>query len=221
MNKKKKSYLILKINLINNCSQQFGGSEFAIQGSLGCSIEEARAFKEAYDKGFSGIAKFKERGSKFVREHGYIEICKATGHRMYWWDWTKWKEVQKSFTSEFWEEYKRKHKGTGDLICQEVKEHFQAASKWDRMALNGPTQGTGIIILKTAATNLYKWIIDNNLFGKVKFCAFVHDEILAEYPKEVSNFPKVLENEMFKAAAIYCKSVPIPAEAEVSDHWVH
>ena len=29
-------------------SQQFGGSEFAIQGAMGCTLEEAKAFKYAY-----------------------------------------------------------------------------------------------------------------------------------------------------------------------------
>ena len=33
-------------------SQQFGGSEFAIQNSMGCSLEEAQEFKNAYDSGF-------------------------------------------------------------------------------------------------------------------------------------------------------------------------
>lgn len=140
---------------------------------------------------------------------------------MRWWDWCIWKKRQESFNSDFWEDYKINHKNTGDSINLSVKHHFQAASKWDRMALNAPTQGQGCIILKTAAIMLYKWIIDNNLFDKVKLCAFVHDEILAEYPKELKDFPKIVEDTMFKAAAIYCKAVPIPAEAEVSDHWVH
>lgn len=218
--KKKRPDLRKKVKPIE-FSQQFGGSEYAIQGSLGCSIEEARVFKEAYDKGFSGITIFKNQGSKFVRSHGYVELCKATGHRMYWHDWKEWKARQSSFTPEFWDDYKLHHKGTGDSICQEVKMHFQAASKWDRMALNGPTQGTGCIILKTAATNLYKWIIDNNLFGKIKLCALVHDEILAEYPKELNDFPKILEDIMEKAAAKFCKSLPIPAEAEVGTCWKH
>lgn len=200
---------------------QFGGSAFGLSQQLGCSLEEAEDYVNKYYSKFKGIANFKEKGSKFVRENGYVEMCKATGHRMYWWDWEHWKDVQKSFNQDFWEEYRLYHKGTGDNVCKQVKEHFQAASKWDRMALNGPTQGTGCIILKTAATNLYKWIINNNLFNKVKICALVHDEILAEYPKEVSNFPRVLETIMQEAAAIYCKSLPIPAEAEVSDHWVH
>lgn len=218
--KKKRPDLRKKVKPIE-FSQQFGGSEFAIASSLGCSLEEAKSFKVAYDTGFKGISKFKEVGSRFVKEHGYVEICKDTGHRMYWWDWKHWKKVHQSFDNNFWEDYKLNHKGNNDDVCKKVKEHFQASSKWDKMALNGPTQGCGAIILKTAATNLYHWIIDNNLFGKVKICALVHDEILAEYPKELDNFPKILEDTMFKAAAIYCKSVPIPAEAEVSNHWVH
>lgn len=203
-------------------SQQFGGSEFAIASSLGCSIEEASKFKTAYDNGFKGIAEFKKKGSAFVRSHGYVLINPITGHKMYWWDWKKWKEEQKSYTQDFWEEYRQYHKSTGDEIALQVKHHFQAASKWDRMALNAPTQGTGSIIIKTAAINLFKWIIDNNLFGKVKLCAMVHDELLVEFPKNIINiFPHTLESIMFNAAAQYCKKVPIPAEAEVGDHWIH
>ena len=122
-------------------SQQFGGSEFAIQNSMGCSIEEAREFKNAYDSGFPGISEFKKKGSEFVRKNGYILMCKYSGHKMFWWDHDKWLERQKKFTQEFWEEYRDKHKNTGDRIALEVKHHFQAASKWDRMALNAPTQG--------------------------------------------------------------------------------
>lgn len=203
-------------------SQQFGGSEHAIASSLGCSIEEAMKFKTAYDKGFAGITKFKERGSKFVRSHGYILITPVTGHKMYWWDWNKWKEENKEFTPEFWEEYRSKHKGTNDEIAQKVRHHFQVQSKYDRMALNTPTQGTGSCIIKTAAINLFKWIIENNLFGKVKLCAMVHDELLVEIPESIKDtFPSILENIMLKAAAVFCKKVPIPAEAEVSTCWVH
>ena len=68
-------------------------------------------------------------------------MCKYSGHKMYWWDHDKWLERQRSFTQEFWEEYKAKHKGTNDAIAQEVSMHAKAASKYDRMALNAPTQG--------------------------------------------------------------------------------
>lgn len=201
---------------------QFGGSAFGLAKQLGCSEEEAQRYVDAYYGKFKGIKQFKEYGSRSVRQNGYVLINPITGHKMYWWDWQQWKEEQQKYTSEFWDEYKMYHKGTGDKIAKEVKRHFQVQSKYDRMALNAPTQGTGAIIIKTAAINLLYWIVNNNLFGKVKLCAMVHDELLVEFPKELKDtFPHILEDIMFNAAAFYCKKVPIPAEAEVSDHWVH
>ena len=157
-------------------SQQFGGSAQAIASSLGCSMEEAEQIASAYLTGFPGIAKFKSEGSKAVRKNGYVLMCKHTGHKMYWWDHDKWLERQKSFTPEFWEEYKAYHKGTNSIVAQEVREHFQAASKWDRMALNAPTQNTGVVILKDAMTDFFNYIVDNKLFGIVKIVALVHDK---------------------------------------------
>lgn len=199
----------------------FGAAANTISQAADCSIEQAQEYINTLDKEFIGTSEFAKRGSKFVREHGYVLINKYTGHKMYWWDWDIWKKRQNSFTQTFWEEYKKYHKGTGDSIALEVRQHFQAASKWDRMARNSPTQGTGATILKLACINLFKWILDNNLFGKVKLCALVHDEICCEFPKELTIFAKTLESIMEKAATEYCKSLPIPAEASISDHWIH
>ena len=203
-------------------SQQFGGSEFAIQGAMGCTMEEALAFKQAYDSGFPGIADFKKRGSEFVRKNGYILMCQYSGHKMYWYDHDEWVERQKSFTQQFWEEYRTKHKGTGDAIAQEVSMHFKAASKYDRMALNAPTQGSGIVILKMAMTDFFNWIVDNGYFKMVELAALVHDEANVVYPIELHDVvPKKLQECMEKAASIICTKVPIPAEAEIAPYWKH
>ena len=202
-------------------SQQFGGSEYAIMGAMGCSLEEATAFRDAYAEGFPGIAEFKKKGSQFVRKNGYILMCKETGHKMYWWDHKEWLERQKSFTPEFWDDYKLHHKGTGDSIAVMVSMHFKAASKYDRLALNSVTQGTGAVILKDSLITLFNWIVDHNQFGYVEIAAVVHDEIDCIYPDQLDEFPKVLEDIMEKSAAKYCHKLPIPAEAEVSDCWVH
>ena len=201
-------------------SQQFGGSARAIASSLGCPLEEAEEIAAAYLNGFPGIAKFKSEGSKAVRQKGYVLMCKYTGHKMYWWDHDKWLKRQESFTQEFWENYRAKHKGTGDAIAMEVREHFQAASKWDRMALNAPTQNTGIVILKDSITTFFNYIVDNNLFGVVKIVALVHDEANIEYPKDL-NMDVILKQCMENSAAKYCKSLPIPAEASVGTFWIH
>lgn len=119
----------------------FGAAAPTIAQSANCSVEQAQEYIDRLDKGFTGISRFAREGSKFVRKNGYVLINKYTGHKMYWWDHNKWLERQKSFTSEFWDEYKAYHKGTTSRVALEVREHFQAASKWDRMARNAPTQG--------------------------------------------------------------------------------
>lgn len=206
-------------------AMQFGGSALAVSQNLQCSLEEAETIVNNYMKTFSGISAFKNKGSKFVRQNGYVLMNKYTGHKMYWWDHDKWLERQKSFTQEFWEEYRTKHKGTGDNVAMSVKEHFQAASKWDRMALNAPTQGCGSNCLKRAITMLFNWIVDNNYFHVILLTALVHDETCWDYPKELEEgdypFSKRIADTMEKAAAEFCKALPVPAEPAVGDHWIH
>ena len=203
-------------------SQQFGGSPIAIQNAMGCTLEEAILYAEGYNKGFPGIAKFKIKGAKEVRSKGYVLLNPITGHKTYWWDWKIWKERQKSYTHSFWEDYKINHKGNKeDPVCQMVSFDAKVASKWDRKALNSVTQGTGAIILKESQIDVFNWVVQGGNFGIILLNNLTHDEANWEYPKEIIEFPKILKSYMEKTAAKYCKSLPIPADAEISDHWVH
>ena len=199
----------------------FGAAAPTISKSADCSVEEAQSYIDTLDREFSGVSSFAKKGSLFVRSHGYIVINPITGHKVYWWDWNKWKEENAEFTQKFWEEYRDYHKGTNDEVAQKVRHHFQSAGYYDRLARNAVTQGTGAIIMKTAMKKLFDWIVDNGWFNKVHICVCVHDELDCDYPKECTEFPKVLEEIMEDSAAIYCKSLPIPADPEVSNHWVH
>lgn len=193
-------------------SQQFGGGAGAVADALGCSRQEASKFVKAYADGFKGVSAFKEKGSRFVRKNGYIVICKYTGHRLIWQDFAKWREIE---DMPKWLQER-------ELTPAELKEHDGAAAKWDRLALNVVTQGTGIIILKYAMTMFFKWIVDNGYFDKVLICDLVHDEAVVEYPEDLKDIvvPK-LKLAMEKAASVFCKSLPIPAEPETGDHWIH
>lgn len=188
---------------------------------MGCSIEEAQAFVDAYNNGFKGIAEFKKKGAQFVKSHGYVVMSPMTGHCMYWWDWENWKKEQESFTEEFWNGYRDHHKGTGDEIATMVKRHFQAGSKWERMALNAPTQGQGIVILKYAMIKFFNWIVDNDLFNKVLICNLVHDEACIEYPESMPEVSNILKEDMEYAASVFCKKLNIPASPEVGKFWIH
>lgn len=201
---------------------QFGGSAFGLATQLAIPEETAQKYVDSYYNKFKGIADFKKKGSEFVRKNGYILMCKYSGHKMYWWDHQEWLKRQESFTQQFWDEYRTKHKGTGDYIAQEVSMHFRAASKWDRMALNGPTQGSGIVILKMAMTDFFNWIVDNGYFGIVELSALVHDEANIIYPKTLHDIvPKKLQECMEKAAGIICTKLPIPAQVECGPYWIH
>lgn len=70
-------------------------------------------------------------------------------------------------------------------------------------------------------TDLFYWIVKSGYFGKVEISASIHDELNCIYPEEISDFPAILEKIMENAAAMYCKSLPIPAVAEVADYWKH
>ena len=202
---------------------QFGSDGTAVAPQLKIPVEEARQLVINLLNGMTGLKSFKEKWSKFVLDNGYMPILSETGHRGYWHDWEHWKNVLASYTKEFWDNYKLFHKGTGDDVCKEVKQHFQAKSKWcDRMSLNLPTQGGGAVCLKEAATALYHWVIDNGCWGKILFVNFTHDEINSEFPEELKDiYPKIVAKLMQDACAKYYHKLPIPAEPSVSDHWVH
>lgn len=193
-------------------SQQFGGSAKAIQNALGCTSAEAKEIANAYNSGFKGIAEFKKRGAEFLATNGYVLICKKTGHKVYWENYHKWKDMIESPIYIQEQEYSKK----------EIQELSMEYSKWaNRMSLNAPTQGSGIIILKIAMTTFFKWIIKNNLFSKVLICDLVHDEAVIEYPKTRPEISDKLRKAMEKAAELICTKLPIPAVPEVGDHWIH
>jgi DNA polymerase I-like protein with 3'-5' exonuclease and polymerase domains len=193
-------------------SQQFGGSARAIQNSLGCTMQEAKEIADNYNQGFAGISEFKAKGAKFVKEHGYIVICKKTGHKVYWEDWEKWREIEDTPYELRIREYTK----------EELREHNMAGSKWERLSLNSPTQGTGIIILKFAMVKFYQWIIDNNLFEIVRLCDLVHDEVVVEFPELMKDIvPTKLQECMEYSSSIFCDKLPIPAVPETGDHWIH
>ena len=112
---------------------------------MGCSYQEAKEIADNYNNGFKGIAEFKKKGSAFVRANGYVLISPITGNRIYWEDWHKWKEIEDT------PEYIRNKEYSKD----ELREHNMAASKWDRMSLNSPTQGSGACIVKLAVELTY------------------------------------------------------------------
>lgn len=80
----------------------------------------------------------------------------------------------------------------------------------------------GAVVLKVAATNLYKWVVNNGYWGKILFVNFTHDEINSEFPEELKDtYPQVVSDIMQQAAAQFYHKLPIPAEPAVGEYWIH
>lgn len=209
-----------------NCAKQFGGGSSSIADSLGITIEEADEIGNSYDKGFPGVTTFGKQALINVKRLGYILINPITGHKVYWSDHSYWLIEARTFDDAFWDKYRKAKEELGPSFSstwmkRRVSLHFKAASKQGRLGLNSPTQGTGVIILKHAMTNFFKWIIDNNLFNIVKIVNLVHDEACIEYPKSMPYIADKLIYYMEEAATFYCKKLPIPAEASIGSFWIH
>lgn len=80
----------------------------------------------------------------------------------------------------------------------------------------------GAIVLKIAATRIYRWIVENGYFGKILLVNLTHDEINSEFPEELKDtYPQFVAKTMKDAAALFFHKLPIPAEAEVEPYWKH
>lgn len=200
----------------------YAGNDSTLVQQYGMNPEVAKNIYDNYMKGFPGIAKFQNKQKKFVVENGYILINPLTGHKAWWWDWKWWKHVHSTYTSEFWEDYRNYHKGTGDNIAKAVSKHFKAKTKWEKNACNSPLQGSGAALFKMFNKMLFDWIVDNGYFNIVKFCVPVHDEINVECPKAMAQeISDKIQEIMKEAAKPLLHTLELNSDSTISDHWVH
>lgn len=207
----------------------YGGDANTLIGRDHISEEEARAIEANYKKGFPGVAAYQSYQRKIVMQLGYINTCPEVGFRAYIYDFEDLDKIQKQFNQEFWTKYRRlKAENPSDLLVEEVRHYFKRKSASERQSINYPIQSRGSAIFKIAAINLFKWVVDNNLFGIVKFCIPAHDEFNIEAPEEIAEqVSNKLHECMVKAGKFICRIVPLEAEIsrlpnrELPTYWIH
>lgn len=95
-------------------------------------------------------------------------------------------------------------------------------SKVERTALNYPIQGEAGGITKYAPILFREWILKNNYQDKVFITNIVHDEINVECTEELANeVAKNLERCMKESGDLWCKIIPLGAEAVITTYWNH
>lgn len=202
----------------------YGGNAQTIATNKNIPLEEATDIYNSYMEGFPGVASYQNKQRKFVMSHGYILLNPKTGHKAFIPNWDEIQEIQKRQKLDgYWETYRQYKKERPDAaIVEEVRSYFRKKSNFEKHAINYPIQATGALMFKLASIYLWEYIKQNNLVFKVKLCIPAHDEWNIEVPKEISaQMTTVLQDCMKKAGAYFCKKVELPAEAEVSNHWIH
>lgn len=202
----------------------YGGDANTIANNKGIPLSEAQKIYDNYMTGFSGVKKYQDYCRKDVMQKGYILLSPVTRHKAYIYDFDELKKVQDKFSEDgFWQYYNEMKKF--DPSCetvQEVKRYFKRKSASEKQAINYRIQGAGALCFKLASIKLFNWIKKNNLLFIVKYCVPVHDEINLECPKDISDeVAKILVKAMEEGAKPFCTRLPLGADVEVSDHWIH
>jgi DNA polymerase-1 len=128
----------------------------------------------------------------------------------------------------YFKEVKSQTKRLGYVLINNVtgrKSFFDKATgphDRDKRALNAPVQGTAADMTKLAAIKFFRWVEENNKYNEAKLTLLVHDEIMGEVNKEISN---IVANEisrcMVEAGKVFCKTIDLKADAAIVDYWKH
>ena len=191
--------------------------------------EEARKIESNYRKGFKGVDNYQSNQRNLVMQLGYIEECPEVGFKAFIYDFDKLKSIQDKFCKEFWDKYKAlKVTDMDNPIVKEVKYYFKRKAASERQSINYPIQSRASAIYKIAMINFFKWVVDNNLFGIVKFCIPCHDETNLEAPESIAEeVASKLYECMIKAGKFICKLVPLDADisrlpdGSLPNYWIH
>lgn len=160
----------------------YGGDANTLIGRDHIPEEEARKIEQNYRKGFKGVDAYQTKQRALVMQLGYIDECPEVGFRAHIYDYDRLSKIQAQFGKEFWDKYKiLKVSDPSNEIVQDVKYYFKRKSASERQSINYPIQARASAIYKIAAVNFFNWVIDNNLFGIVKFCIPVHDRKFVVY----------------------------------------
>lgn len=109
-----------------------------------------------------------------------------------------------------------------DVYVHPVRHYFKRKAASEKQAINYPCQGTGAVMFKTASVFLWDYLVEHDLLFKVLLCIPAHDEWNIEVPEEIAEeMKKVLQDCMSRAGSYFCRKLELPADAELSDHWIH
>ena len=205
-------------------SINYGGVGATIAKNLSMDIETGDRVYETYMNAFPQLKIYFEQQKKFALTNGYILTDTVSKRRIYLDDFEEFKQLEKEFTKEFWDEYRiEKQKDSvkfKTILKPKVREYFMKKGDYERKSLNFPIQSQSASITKLACIYVYREIEKQNAFWKILFPNVIHDQIILEVPQEESQkWADTVQYCMEKAGEPFCKTVKLRAEPEILTKW--
>jgi len=203
-----------QIGKVLNLKLDYGGSAYTVKDDLGTDEKDAQGFIDALKAAFPGKEKYFKEVIKNTLDKGYILIDDVTKRKSFVQGYDKYIKLQEELNDL--NEYGINKRGFP------WSEYYKLKGGIERAAKNYPIQGTGGSMTKCAAILLKKECLILGIYDKIKIVNLVHDEIVVEVPIDLaSKVSKLLSKVMEQAGALFCKTVPMPADAVVCEYWMH
>ena len=187
----------------------YGASAWSVKDSFGITEAKAQKFIDAYLESFPDLKNYFEKRKHEVLTNGYVVTDPISKRRIYMQDWSRFTELKTLIAA---------HRGSAprDLM----REYFMLKGKFERTSLNYPIQSISASMMKLAGVNMFNWIESQNLLGTVKIVSFIHDEMCVECPKSMAeDVADACQRSMESAAAVFVKTMPVPAQPNITDFW--
>lgn len=207
-----------------NFALSFGGVGATIAKNLSIPIEQGEEVERAYFEAFPELKKYFDEQKRLALFNGYILTDPISKRRIYLDDFEEFKQLEKEFTSEFWDTYRiEKQKDSIKFKTElkpKVRDYFMKKGSYERASMNWPIQSTAASVTKLACIYVYREIEKQNAFWKILFPNVIHDQIILEVPQEESQkWADIVQYCMEKAGEPFCKTVKLRAEPEILTAW--
>jgi DNA polymerase-1 len=192
----------------------YGGNGATIAKNTGISKKEGDFVYNSYFEAFPGLRNYFDYVMDLATHNHYILFNSLTGRKLF----ISPDEPMFKYEEEMAEPYFWSRPDARSI----QGEYNKSKSEIQRKAQNYPIQGTSADCSKLAGVILFNQLIQKDLLFKVKIVNMVHDEFNVEAPEEIAEeVSELVVKCMVAAGAQFCKTVPLNAEAQIGDHWLH
>ena len=194
----------------------YGGNGKTI--AKGCNISDAEGefVYKSYFEAFPEMSKFFTLQFDRAAHFGYIEFNPVTKRKFFF-------DKENNAYFQYHARVSDRYFWMNESNPKEIYRLYNAAKgTMQRYAQNYPMQGTAADITKFAAVLFLREILKRGWWMKVLIVNQVHDELLVECPKEISEVVSdVLIDCMERAGAPFCRILPLKSDTIIAEYWKH